>query len=110
MRTHADAGSLRRRLTIEAPMETADESGGYARSWTSLAQVWASVEAISMRREFVALREANYATHKIQTRWRPDINGAMRFRDGARIFMIITAQDADTRRKYLVCHCRETKS
>ncbi len=49
-------GSLRRRVTIEAPLDVPDEFGGFARSFAPLAQVWAKIETLSTSDQFVEQR------------------------------------------------------
>ena len=41
-----DPGRLKTRLAIEAPLETDDGQGGVARSFTTVATVWAAVTPV----------------------------------------------------------------
>lgn len=110
MRPRMPIAALRRRLQLEAPVETPDDSGGFSRVWQVVADVWVSIETLDAAERFVAQRGEMRTTHRIAMRWRPDITGAMRLRSGSRAFRILTASDADTHRRFLVCHCEETTS
>ena len=102
-------GKLRRRLQLESPVEAADEIGGFSRTWTNVASVWGEIETLSGEDTFEASQGQIQLTHRVTVRWRPDITGAMRLRDGARAFEIIAALDGDAQRRFLVCRCREIK-
>ena len=92
-----DPGRLNRRLTLEAPTEDDDGAGGVTRSYTAVATLWASVEPVSARGEVVASALGTTVTHRIQIRTSADITLRHRFRDGARIFRIVTMRDRDRR-------------
>jgi len=103
----APIAALRRRLILEHPVDAPDQTGGFARQWQAVATLWAQVEPVRAEQVFSAERAAMHVTHRIRLRWRPDINGAMRLRDGARLFVIMGAHDADDRRRWMICVCRE---
>ena len=103
-----EIAALRRRFVLENAIETPDESGGFTRTWQALEEIWGKIETLKVTDEFTASRGAMQITHRITIRWRPDITGAMRLREGARSFEIVAAQDADPKRRYLNCQCRET--
>jgi head-tail adaptor len=93
-----DAGQLKTRLVIEQPVETPDDQGGVSRTWTTFATVWAQVTPLPARRDIEA--DADGATQ----RWRIVLRAGFsltlqhRFRDGARVFRIVTLRDSADRR------------
>jgi SPP1 family predicted phage head-tail adaptor len=92
-----DPGKLNRRLTLEAPDESDDGSGGVTRGYVAVATLWASVEPIAARAEVAAAALGAAVTHRIRIRYSADITLRHRFRDGARIFRIVAMRDRDRR-------------
>ncbi len=83
-----------------------DGSGGYIATWTPLGTLWADVAARSGREDFVAGEITPRVKYRIlvraapvgaTSRPRPD----QRFRDGERVFNILTVAEADPRALYL---------
>lgn len=101
------AGALRRRLTLEAPVRGADEGGAAATTWSALADVWAAVTPKSGREIVDADGQAARVTHQIAIRWRSDVKAAMRFRDGASLYVVHATFDGDPHRRHLVCLVEE---
>jgi SPP1 family predicted phage head-tail adaptor len=98
-------GRLRRRLTIEQEARDPDGGGGAAVAWEALGDVWGAVEALSGKETVGADRISGEAACQITIRHRSDVAPAMRFRDGAEIFHILSALDRDGRRRFLTCQC-----
>ena len=103
----ARIGDLDRRLVLEAPLDAPDDIGGIVRTWQFVDVVWARVVALMAAQRFEGEREESAITHAITIRWRPDVTGAMRLRDGVRIYVIHAAVDGDDRRRTLNCRCSE---
>jgi SPP1 family predicted phage head-tail adaptor len=92
-----DPGTLSRRLTLEAPVESADGAGGVTRSFGAVATLWVSVTPLSAAREIEAARLGARVSHRLHLRYRDDITTRHRFRDGARIYRIVALRDRDGR-------------
>jgi SPP1 family predicted phage head-tail adaptor len=88
-----DPGTLNRRLTLEAPVETDDGAGGVTRSYTAIATLWAAVEPVSARGEVTAAAPGATISHRIRVRTNADITLRHRFRDGARVFRIVAMRE-----------------
>lgn len=101
-----DPGALNRRLVLEAPVETADGSGGVTRSFAAVATAWASVVPVAAREGVDAAALGADVTHRIGIRFNADITLRHRFRDGARIFRIV-AMRARGRRRFLDIDAQE---
>lgn len=93
-----DPGILNRRLTLEAPVETDDGAGGVTRSYAAVATLWACIEPVAARANVFADAAGADATHRITLRFNSDITLRHRFRDGARIFRIVTLREFGGRR------------
>ncbi len=100
-------GDLDRKLMLEQPVDTLDDIGGAVRSWALVASIWARVTPTRGAERFAGERAESALTHRIAIRWRPDVTGAMRLRDGAKTYCIHAATDGDGRRRIMICHCEE---
>jgi head-tail adaptor len=67
------AGRLRHRIRIERQDQGVDAFGAPNKTWTQVAEVQASVDAISAREAFAAERDIGEETHRITIRELPDI-------------------------------------
>jgi SPP1 family predicted phage head-tail adaptor len=103
----SNPGLLSRRLTLEAPVESADGAGGVARSYSAVATLWAQVTPVSAARAIEAERAGARVTHRIGIRFSDDITTQHRFRDGTRIFRIVSLRDRDGRRRFLAIEAEE---
>lgn len=97
----AVVGALRHRIVIEGPVDADDDAGGVTRAYAPRETVWASIETIAANAAWDDNRPGARLTHRIQIRWRADIDTAMRFRLGARVFWIRSVADADAHRRRL---------
>ena len=93
-------GELRHRLVLEAPVETPDGAGGVARSYSSVATLWARLTPVGARSEVVGDDPGATLTHRIVIRSRPDLTTRHRLRDGARLFRIVALRDEDGSGRY----------
>lgn len=103
---------LNRHLTLEAQDRTPDGAGGFTRDWSVVGIVWARIEARTGRDiagEAVSLSSTAY---RIVVRAAPF--GApsrpmpgQRFRDGTRVFRVLSVAERDTTLRYLTCFCEE---
>ena len=73
------AGTLRHRVTIQQPVSAQNPTtGAETVTWQYFAQVWASVEPVSVR-EFVAAKSGqSEVMARIVIRYRPGIDATMR--------------------------------
>jgi len=67
------AGLMRQRIRLERPSSLADEFGAPVKSWALVAEVAASVDALSGREFFAADRELADATWRITLRAIPGV-------------------------------------
>lgn len=103
---------LNRPLVLEGVVRTADGAGGFSEAWATLGTLWAEVVPGTGRD--VAGEETFLATvpyritvrgarQGVASRPRPD----QRFRDGARVFVILAVTERDPDGHYLMCFSRE---
>jgi head-tail adaptor len=106
------APNLGRALVLETPVTTPDGAGGYSTTWQALGTHWARIDARSGQERRGALGPSGTLALRITVRAapfgsdrrpRPD----QRFREGARIFRILTVAEADPQGRYLLCTAQE---
>lgn len=102
-------GALRRRLVLEAPVETPDGAGGQLASFETVAAVWAQVEWLSGNERWRGERPEQAASHRITLRWRSDVDAGRRLRDGDKVFDIKAVGDPDGGRRCLICLVEEVR-
>lgn len=100
-------GTLRHRLTLEQTSLTPDGGGGVTENWVQVAQVWGEIEPLKGRERVEAARIAGRHMYDISLRFRDDVEPAMRFRLGVRIFHILSTEDVSGRGKWLKALCEE---
>ncbi len=66
-------GSLNRRFRLEGRALTDAGGGGFTREWDELSTIWGSFNPISARERWNAHKLEPNVTHRIITRYRPDI-------------------------------------
>lgn len=97
----APIGRMRRRLTIQQPVDADDDAGGSVRSYAELATVFAAVEPVSSRRETDAGEDRAIATHRIVIRYRTDVTAQHRLVLGTRVFRILGIVDVAAEHRFL---------
>lgn len=93
---------LNRRILIQAPVRTDNGKGGSAKSWADVQSVWA--EMIPLRGS-EALNQSLLEQRqiwKVTIRHRDDVTPDNRLQFAGRPMNIITAEDPDGMRKWLV--------
>lgn len=100
---------LSRKLVLEAPARVPDGAGGYAETWTQLGTLWGEIALRGSGRE---VDEASRLALKITIRAAPQgapsrPTAAMRFRDGARLYLIEAVHESDPSGRYLTCFAVE---
>lgn len=106
------APHLNRRLVLEAPVRTPDDAGGFSESWVALGEVWAELSARTGRERAVAGGPVSAVSYRIVVRAAP-VGAAsrpqpdQRFREGARLFVILAVAERDPEGRYLTCFADE---
>jgi SPP1 family predicted phage head-tail adaptor len=107
MSARASIGALRRRVTLEAPVDTYDDLGGFKRDFAPLTQLWARIETQSDGQNFAEQRLEQLLRHAVTIRWRSDVSSGMRFDLRGRKLVIKGVTELDERRRLLLCQCEE---
>ena len=97
---------LSRRLVLEEPRRQPDGLGGHALIWQPLGGLWAEITPRSSREDFVGAQVRPRVLHRIIIRTAPLGNPSrprpdQRFREGTRIFDILTVTEHGTDGRYL---------
>ncbi|MBL8568724.1 MAG: head-tail adaptor protein [Phreatobacter sp.] len=100
-------GTLRHRLTVEAPAEIADGAGGVARTFAAVGEIWGLIQPMGGTETRAEERLVQRLTHAIVIRPFAGLSAAHRLRKGARIFDIRAIREDTPSRLYATCHCEE---
>lgn len=100
-------GAMRRRLVLEAPVETPDGLGGTQQRFRRIAALWAQLEWLAGAERWREGRPEQVGTHRITLRWRHGLDASQRFRDGDRLYAIRALGDPDGSRRRLICLAEE---
>jgi SPP1 family predicted phage head-tail adaptor len=100
-------GDLRHRLSLEAPLVTADGGGGVSRTWALVTEVWGAIRPLSGSEATEADGVAGRVSHEIWVRHRTGVTPEMRFAFGTRLFEIRAAVDWGERHRFLRCLVEE---
>lgn len=103
---------LNRRLTLEAPQQVSDGSGGFTENWVPLGVLWADVTARTGREAQAAGAPMSLVPFDIVVRGAPVGHPErpaprQRFRDGDRIFHIRSVAERDPEARFLTCRAEE---
>jgi SPP1 family predicted phage head-tail adaptor len=98
---------LRHRLALEQLERVDDGGGGFTESWAAVATLWCDLRPVAGSETVEAGRLAGTVSHEISLRYRLGVVPAMRFRDGARVFHIVSVINVDERNRWLKCLTEE---
>lgn len=100
------AGHLRHRLTLERRVQAPNGTVGIDTSYSAVAVVWGSVEAVRGGVYIAALQVGEGPTHRIQIRYR-SLTDFDYITEGARRFRVRDVRDTDGRRQWLDINAEE---
>lgn len=107
-------GYMRTPLSIRMPVESVDEYGQTTVSYTIDDTIFAAVNEASAEEKMNHRQQNQLVTHRIRTRWHPNIQHRTRLQTVAntggmtvRTWEVVTAINWQERREYLDLVCRE---
>jgi len=109
-REHPALGSLRDRVEVFSNSQIIDGSGGLIDNFVSLGAVWARVESKPGVLSFNADGRDSKISHVMTLRFRTDLKPGDRINYRGQNVEILSAQDLNGRRAYLICQCSEIDS
>lgn len=102
------AGQLRRRVTLQRPVETPDSYGQPVVTWTAVDTVWAAAEPLAGRELFAAQAVHAKLTMRFTLRYRDDVLSTWRVVYYGKSYELVQDPiDVDDRRAYLELLCEE---
>jgi head-tail adaptor len=107
--------NLSRALVLETPVITPDGAGGHSTTWTALGTLWADIRAGSGRERRGTLGPSGDVALRVTLRAAPQGSDSrpragQRFREGTRLFRILTVTESDAQGRYLVCAAIEEEA
>lgn len=94
-------GEMRKRIELQAPVDTIDAYGQASRSWATYATVYASVVPSSGQENTIAEAMQVQQTHTITIRYRNDVLATHRALFGSRHFNFQFVRNIDERNRWL---------
>lgn len=87
---HNPASTLKHQLVLQQRSTSADGVGGFTRSWSDVATLWAEIVPISGSEKFAYEQQTSRQRYRIKLRYRSDITPGMRLFETAssRVFDI----------------------
>lgn len=106
---------LNRRLVLEAADRVSDGAGGYVESWQQLGVLWAEIRPGTGSERSEDFLTVSRVPMKVIVRAAPVGSPRrplpdQRFREGGRIFRILSVTELDPQAHYLSCNAREEVS
>lgn len=102
-------GTLRDRVQVHRCESVNEPEGGVASLFVPLATVWARVRSLSARQGESADGRAVTISHAVVMRFRSDVSPGDRITYRGRRLEVVSAEDLNGRRAYLICTCSETQ-
>lgn len=75
-------------MCLQEEVRTGDAQGGYSRSWKTIAEVWAQIDAADGREKLFASRLESAVTHRVVIRFREGVSAGQRLEYEGKIFNI----------------------
>lgn len=94
-------GRMKDRITLQKPVLTPDEGGGFTTAWEDVAEVYASVIPVSAGEYLKGHQLETSVTHRIIIRYREDVTPSLRIVRGAKVYDISSAVDQGGLKAYL---------
>ncbi len=101
------ACDLRHTVTIQQESRVADGGGGYALTWTKVADARAAIEPLTGGERLRAMQLEDKVSHRVTIRYRGDVTAGMRLKFGTRLFNIRAVINPDERNCWLELMCDE---
>lgn len=103
------ASNAKHKVTFQVATEVDDGEGGFTKSWTSGATVWAEVNPISAVQQLEYRSVGVDATHEIVVRNKLSITEDYRIMFGTREFEILTIENIQERGIVTIITCKERR-
>jgi head-tail adaptor len=106
------APHLTRALVLEAPVRLPDGAGGFTSGWAVLGTLWAEVSPGSGTEAAAVGTALSRVLHRVTVRGAPVGSGSrpraeQRFREGSRVFKILSVTERDPAGRFLICQTEE---
>jgi SPP1 family predicted phage head-tail adaptor len=88
-------GRLRHLVSLQRASASRDAAGQETRTWTTYKTWWAAIEPLSANELLLARQVEGRVSHRIQMRYRPDLQPTDRIVLGTRVFQIAPAMHTD---------------
>ena len=103
-----EAGTLNKRIEIQAPTRTSDGMGSFTETWGEIATVWAAIWPLSATETIQSMQTDMVISHRIRIRYRSVLRPSWRLRFGLRYFNIVSIINPNMKNEYLDILAKES--
>ena len=100
-------GSLDTRASLQQAVRTGDGGGGFAVSWSEIADIWIALEAAGGADDFGPDRLESRARYRITARRRDDVSAGMRLVTSAHTLLVQAVLDEGPRAQFITLLCED---
>ena len=100
-------GQLRRRLSLQVPSETVDDTGFRSRVYGNGPQVWAHIRTLRLSARYGPDRPEGVVTHHITFRAIAGFQAGYRFELGGRVFEALSFETCEGLPAFMRAFCQE---
>jgi SPP1 family predicted phage head-tail adaptor len=103
-----EAGTLNKRIVIQAPTRVSDDMGSFTETWGEIATVWAAMWPLSATETVQSMQTGMTISHRIRIRYRSTFRPSWRLKFGNRYFNIVSILNPSERNEYLDILAKES--
>ncbi|HKJ73633.1 MAG TPA: phage head closure protein [Alphaproteobacteria bacterium] len=108
--TGVTIGDLRHRIRLQARILAGDGGGGFAESWSDLAEIWAAIRPSAGAEVTLGEQRRHRVTHEVTIRYRLGVQPGQRLIYDGRALYILGIVNPAERDAFLSLHCEERTS
>lgn len=103
-------GRLRHRAVLKTRSDAAASGGGTTETYTTVATVWAAIEAAAPAEYLADRQTAEGATRAMTARWRSDADDITHVEHDGRRYRVLGIRDADDRKRFQLWDLEELRT
>lgn len=102
-----EAGTLNKRIKIQAATKVADGMGGFTETFSTIATVFAAIWPLSATETVQSMQTGATISHRIRIRYRSVLRPSWRLKFGEKFYNIVSIINPNMKNEYLDLMCKE---
>lgn len=103
-----EAGTLNKRVVIQAPTRVADGMGNFTETWGEIATVWMALWPLSATETVNSMQTGMTISHRGRMRYRSVMRPFWRLKFGEKFYNIVSIINPNMKNEYLDILAKET--